>query len=432
MPDETPEQKPGETPERKPDERPEQSDGAGSAPSAPAPAAAASSGSAAPRPFDWGMGAQLGETVRDPAAGAPRHEPVPGLPEPDLTTPAPAEPIVVFPWESTPPPVSALPEPRSAFGPAAPPVSAPPEPPQGPVAMASDAEIEPSPIDSLFGETQFKDYEGEPLIGPIPSELNPFASASSGAALGRAAGGDAIVGEAAGGGIGGAGAGNFGAGDGSSGTVPPARRDSRAIAPKSQRAMFWVAGAVIAALLLVLLFVLGTKIPQLAARAPAVATSPTPSRTPLVAPTAVPTGPAAVGEHKWSDLRGGECLDPYTGPFAENYTVVDCAAAHSAQMVLRGTFPAAVAPTATPAPSAGATDAGYPGIEALQAQINLLCTAPGVLNLAAAGAYSDIQFQAAYAANADEWKSGQHDYFCFVSRSGGEPITGSIAGTPAG
>jgi hypothetical protein len=392
----------------------------------------------------------------------PMHEPMHTheLPEPDLTTPAPAEPTAVFPWDSVPPPVSALPEPRSDFGFAAPPAPtspAPtsPAPPQGPFAWASDAEIAafavpdasipgtglpaaglpaaglpaagmiddaiaPSPIDSLFGETQFKDYEGEPLIGPIPAELNPFASASSGPAHG----GD---GDGAG-----AGVGNFGAGDGSSATVLPPRRDSRALVSKNQRAMFWVAGAVIAVLVLVLLFVLGTKIPQLAGRAPAVGISPTPSRTPLATPTAVPTGPAALGVHKWSDLRGGECLDPYTSPFAEKFTVVDCAAAHPAQMVLRGTFPAAASSTATPAPSAGAADAGYPGLEALQAQITLLCTAPGVLNLATAGAYSDIQFQAAYAANADEWKSGQHDYFCFVNRSGADPITGSIAGTPAG
>jgi hypothetical protein len=203
---------------------------------------------------------------------------------------------------------------------------------------------------------------------------------------------------------------------------------------KNQRILFWVAGGGLAALVLILLFVIGTKFAPHTEPTPAAAISKSPSVTPTPTPTVAPAGPAAVGVHKWSDLRGGECLDPFTNPFAENFTVVDCAVAHPAQLVFRGTFPAAApaSPAATPSPSAGATDGDYPGLEALQTQINLLCTAPGVIDLATAGAYSDIQFQAAYAANAAEWKSGQHDYFCFVNRSGGEPLTGSVAGTPAG
>jgi hypothetical protein len=125
-------------------------------------------------------------------------------------------------------------------------------------------------------------------------------------------------------------------------------------------------------------------------------------------------------------LRGGECVDPFASPFAENFTVVDCAAAHAAQLLRRGTFPApaATATTATPSPSADE----YPGLAALQAQIALLCGAPDVIDLAAASAYSDIQFQASYAATAAEWNGGQRDYFCFVNRSSAQPITGSLAG----
>jgi hypothetical protein len=128
-------------------------------------------------------------------------------------------------------------------------------------------------------------------------------------------------------------------------------------------------------------------------------------------------------------LRGGECIDPFTTPFAETFTVVDCGAAHAAQLLRRGSFPGAGTPaatTATPTPAAEE----YPGLAALQSQISLLCGAPGVIDLAAAGAYSDIQFQASYAATAAEWKGGQHDYFCFVNRSSAGPITGSLAGTP--
>ena len=73
----------------------------------------------------------------------------------------------------------------------------------------------------------------------------------------------------------------------------------------------------------------------------------------------------------------------------------------------------------------------YPGPDSLQSQINLLCTAPGVIDLGTAGAYNDIQVQASYAATTQELTKGQHDYFCFVNRAAGKPITGSVVGTPA-
>jgi hypothetical protein len=83
-------------------------------------------------------------------------------------------------------------------------------------------------------------------------------------------------------------------------------------------------------------------------------------------------------------------------------------------MVFRGTFDPATFPT-------------FPGAAALQAQISALCAAPGVLNLAAAGQYSDAQVQGSYPVTQAEWDAGQHDYFCFVSRSSGQPLTGSVA-----
>ena len=179
-----------------------------------------------------------------------------------------------------------------------------------------------------------------------------------------------------------------------------------------------MAGGIIALLVLAVLFVLGTKIPTATPPVAATSKSATPVPTPTPTPTPSPTGPAAAGVHQWGDLRGGECVDPYSSPFAQKFTVVDCAAPHPAQMVVRGTFP-------------GVATAVYPGLESLQSQINLLCTAPRVIDLVTAGAYNDIQFQASYAATTDEWMKGQHDYFCFVNRPGGEPITGSVAGTPA-
>jgi hypothetical protein len=83
-------------------------------------------------------------------------------------------------------------------------------------------------------------------------------------------------------------------------------------------------------------------------------------------------------------------------------------------MVFRGTFDTTTTPS-------------FPGVDKLQAQISLLCTAPGVINLAAAGAYNDAQIQGSFAVTEDQWAQGEHDYFCFVNRKSGQPLTGSIA-----
>ncbi|MBG6108585.1 hypothetical protein [Frigoribacterium sp. CG_9.8] len=261
-----------------------------------------------------------------------------------------------------------------------------------------------SPIDSLFGETQFKDYEGEPLVGPPPPGLNPFAGIFAGAPDGAAlsASTDSPVID-----------------ERTTSTALPRRR-RRAAFSKNEGLLFWLAGGAIALLVLVVLFVIGTKIAEVPTTVGA-STSATPNLSPSVSPSAASTsgttGPVAVGIHLWSDLRGGECVDPYSSAFDLRFTVVACGAPHPAQMVFRGTFP-------------GEQNATYPGLESLQSQINLLCSAPGVIDLQTAGAYSDIQFQASYAATSDEWTAGQHDYFCFVKRAGGEAITGSVAGTP--
>lgn len=183
----------------------------------------------------------------------------------------------------------------------------------------------------------------------------------------------------------------------------------------SQKILLGVLGGLLAVVVLLALFVLGTRLPGLAVAAvPSPIPTKTPTGTPTPTPTVAPVGPVAAGVHPWDALLGGECLDPYTGPWAEKFTVVDCASPHPAQLVFRGTF-------------AGAADATFPGEAALQAQISLLCAAPGVLDLAAAGQYSDAQLQGAYAVTAAAWDAGEHDYFCFISRSSGQALTSSVA-----
>ncbi len=363
---------------------------------------------AAPSAFNWGL---------KPADGASDADPVeppllPSVPDgpPRSSTEAPAEPPAPDPFgaliaSGVPSSPADPPEPPLPFLPA--PVPDQPEQPPT-VAMsveqpatellnAGDLEAgrpeTASTIHSLFGEKQFKDYEDEPLIGAIPFRTEKSADAPT-----------------------------------------PTPRTPNAPLSRNQKVLLWIAAGAVAILALVVLFLLGTKLPLLLGPSPAVATSQTPRPTPSVVPSAPAVGPVAVGVHKWNTLLGGECIDPFPSVWAETFTVVDCASPHPAQMVFRGTFPAVApapgattAPGTTPAPSGTAAPGVYPGIPALQAQINLLCTAPGVIDLATAGAYSDIQFQAAYPVTEKEWASGYHDYFCFVSRSSGGPIAGSLA-----
>lgn len=193
--------------------------------------------------------------------------------------------------------------------------------------------------------------------------------------------------------------------------------DAGGPSPRAQRIMLIVAGGMLLVLLLIALFIVGRNAVQPTAL---VTPSPSPTKTATPTPTPTPTavaatGPQAPGVHPWNTLRGGECLQPLTTAWADKFTVVDCATPHAGQMVYTGVF------TTDP-------KAVFPGADQLASQINLLCSRPGVLNLDAAGRYDDAQMQGTYPVTKKQWKSGQRSYYCFVSRSSGQPITGSLAG----
>ena len=349
------------------------------------------------------------EPVQPPVTppAQPTTPPVPPLVEPPPATPTSDSPASGLPWLSEPtaviPPVPEPPPPLSSelpplFPPSRP--ASPPHPggeqaeppavppvadelpglPPEPDVPADPTEIlggfgDDSALDALFGESKFRDYEAE----PAPSE-NPFAVRT------------VVVDTAVEGG--------------------PAA-SAPGISP-SQKVLMWVAGSLVAVLALVALFLVGTRLPELLGPAPAVVMSPTITPTPTA--TALPLGPVDPGVYRWDELLGGECLDPYDGPWDEEFTVVDCAGSHPAQLATRGTF--------------GADDGlltPYPGIEALESQLNLLCTAPTVVDYAKANAYTDIQFEASFAVTSDDWVAGHRDYYCFLSRSSGGQLEGSIA-----
>ncbi|WP_395638051.1 hypothetical protein [Pseudolysinimonas sp.] len=267
----------------------------------------------------------------------------------------------------------------------------PDEPTQAlvPAPLRPPGEPEPgSALDSLFGDSAFREYES--TLGPDPSNA-PFQNRGRSKELVH------VPGE---------------------GTPPPPRGFGR-----PQKILAGVGGGLLAIIAIIGLFLLGTRLPDLLGPAPAVAT-PTPTPTPTL--TALPIGPVEPGTYDWDELLGGECLEPYdsvAGAWGEEYTVVDCAEPHAAQMVFRAWFPAEVDPLD---PEAEPERPDFPGVEELAAQISLLCSAPGVVNLAAAGAYSDVQIQGSYPVTEEQWDADP-SYYCFVSRSSGEPLTGSVA-----
>ncbi|TFD32046.1 hypothetical protein E3T49_05040 [Cryobacterium cryoconiti] len=202
---------------------------------------------------------------------------------------------------------------------------------------------------------------------------------------------------------------------GSSGRPPGGGR------PGGRRLVAWIAGGLALVVVLAALFFLGQSLVGGGDPAPvAVGTSsatPTPSATPTEAPPAPVevTGPQPAGEHAWDTLFGGECLQPYVSPWEEKFTVADCATPHAAQLVYRGVF-------------AGDAATAFPGEAELAGQINALCSAPGVIDPAAAAAYSDLQVQGSYPVTEEQWTDGARYYYCFVSLASGEPLTATVAG----
>lgn len=325
---------------------------------------------------------------------APLWEPQPPLPQQEPQQPVAQPPLVEPPapssWDV---PTQAVarqePEPTQAM-PSMPSPSEEPTQALVPAPLRPPGQAEPgSALDSLFGESAFREYES--TLGPDPSNA-PFINRGRSKELVHVPG---------------------------QGTPPPPRGFGR-----PQKILAGVGGGLLAVIAIIALFLLGTRLPDLLGPAPAVAT-PTPTPTPTM-PAALPIGPVEPGTYDWDELLGGECLEPYDtaeGAWGEEYTVVDCVEPHGAQMVFRAWYPAKVDPLQ---PEAEPERPEFPGAEALAAEISLLCSAPGVVDLAAAGVYTDAQIQGSYPVTAEQWDADP-SYYCFVSRSSGEPLTGSVA-----
>jgi hypothetical protein len=177
-----------------------------------------------------------------------------------------------------------------------------------------------------------------------------------------------------------------------------------------QKVLLAVAIGLAAVLVLVVAFLLGSRVGASASSPadfqPGASGAPTPD-----AAATESDELAQAGMHPWSELAGGECIDPFTSAWDEQYAVVDCATPHAAQLVLRAEL----------------DESAYPGEKELASTTASKCTSAKVLDYTEASAYTDLQLTASYAADEADWAAGNREFLCFVSRASGAVLEQSLA-----
>lgn len=328
-------------------------------------------------------------------APAPPVSPAPALGNEDIETQEFATQRAAFvanpPYESTPPPLTEPPAPDapttgldalSALGLTDPAFPVHPDAGQPPAVDASlpgsadalvaqplglpDAATGSTDLDSVFGASQFVEYVDAPLV--------------AGSAL--------------------------------QSREPRAPRPPVAPLSPTQKKLALVAVGLVAAIVLVAFYVLGTRI----APEPAPVAKPSPAASPSSSPTPVAEvlGPVAAGTYAYTALLGAECVEPFASAWEKEYTVVDCGSEHSAQLVARGVF-------------SDAADEPFPGVEALDKRLIKRCASSRAIDYDTVADLNDLQVEASFAANETEWAAGNRDWFCFATRASGDKLTTNIA-----
>jgi hypothetical protein len=223
--------------------------------------------------------------------------------------------------------------------------------------------VEHDAVGALFGDEQFVEYEEQPSGAMVPTAI----------------------------------------------TRPRAPQAPRPPIPRGQLFAIAIAAGLVAALALTALFLAGTRIGD--SMAPVAVATPTPTDTTSAAPT---VGPLPTGTYVWDELLGGECLEPFDSAWQDEYTVIECAQPHAAQLLKRGQFDDAVS-------------APFPEVDDLVSRTTSLCSTDAVINYAAAESFADLELVASFAPTAQNWDAGQRDYYCFATRSGSEALTESVA-----
>jgi len=172
----------------------------------------------------------------------------------------------------------------------------------------------------------------------------------------------------------------------------------------------WILGTLVTVAALIGAYFLGDYIASVNDQAPAeVVTEEEPS---IQFPT-LSGGPVSVGMWPWDQLRGGECVTGYDGPFAEIYQVVGCEVPHDAQLVEAHLL------SSDPLEP-------FPSEEVVYQEASELCEVVDVLDLDAAAAYSDLVVEFSYPVTSQQWDTGQRIVSCFVARSSEQSIQGTL------
>lgn len=125
-------------------------------------------------------------------------------------------------------------------------------------------------------------------------------------------------------------------------------------------------------------------------------------------------GPRPPGDWLWAQLRGGECIDDFEGPFSENFVVVSCEAPHDAEFVR-----ATIIDTDPDAP--------YPGDDSVREAAQRLCEGWELDTLNSPERYDDLVVVPGYSFGEQAWEKGDRLAGCFVYREGGEPLEEPLA-----
>lgn len=188
--------------------------------------------------------------------------------------------------------------------------------------------------------------------------------------------------------------------------APPRRRLTDTSAGQSLFVAFWILGTLVVLGLAGVAFWWGMQ--QAMPDDDAVAIEEVVEEPAIVLPN-LAEGPRAPGLWAWTELRGGECIDGYGGPYAEEYQVVSCQGPHEAQVLIATLLSRDV-------------QAPYPGEGEVAERAREVCDVVPLLDRERAAEYSDLVLEWSYPVNDRQWDEGQRVVYCFVSRSSGEPI----------
>lgn len=174
----------------------------------------------------------------------------------------------------------------------------------------------------------------------------------------------------------------------------------------------WIAGTLVVLAAIAGAFVVGQGVASSGEDAPPAVRAEVSDEIPAVFPelTGVPRQP---GVWAWSEMRGGECIDGFEGAFAENYTVVECAGSHEAQL-----FSAELLSRDPAAP--------FPGEEQVRVEARERCDLRGSVDYSVAGNYSDLIVEYSYPVTELQWERGERGVYCFVLRRSGAVLEADL------